>query len=45
LCDVYWRTLVAGGAVILGPQHMDEALAKFNKGYGSAKAFVSEEKV
>ncbi|WP_135076452.1 class II aldolase/adducin family protein [Terasakiella sp. SH-1] len=44
LCDVYWRTLVAGGAVILDQSKMDEALAKFNKGYGSAKAFVDEGK-
>ncbi len=43
LCDVYWRTLVAGGAVVLNEQHMDEALAKFNKGYGSGKAFVTNE--
>lgn len=41
LCDVYWRTLIAGGAVLLDDQKMDEALEKFNKGYGSGKAFVS----
>ncbi|MCZ4281476.1 class II aldolase/adducin family protein [Kiloniella laminariae] len=41
LCDVYWRTLVAGGAVILGKNEMDEALEKFNKGYGSGKAFAN----
>lgn len=41
LCDVYWRTLIAGGAVILDDQKMGEALEKFNKGYGSGKAFVS----
>lgn len=44
LCEVYWRTLIAGGAVILDDQKMDEALAKFNKGYGSGKAFVSDGK-
>ncbi|WP_417455187.1 class II aldolase/adducin family protein [Kiloniella sp.] len=43
LCDVYWRTLVAGGPTILDKNQMDEALEKFNKGYGSAKAFVSSE--
>ncbi len=43
LCDVYWRTLIAGGPVLLSDQQMDEAIAKFNKGYGSAKAFVEEE--
>ncbi|MDV7340583.1 class II aldolase/adducin family protein [Terasakiella sp. A23] len=43
LCDVYWRTMVAGGAVVLGEGHMEEALAKFNKGYGSGKAFVTKE--
>lgn len=41
LCEVYWRTLVAGGAETLSDQEMDEVLAKFNKGYGSGKAFVS----
>ena len=44
LCEVYWRTLIAGGAVILDDQKMDEALAKFNKGYGSGKAFGSDGK-
>ncbi|WP_421780246.1 class II aldolase/adducin family protein [Kiloniella litopenaei] len=43
LCDVYWRTLVAGGPTILNKNQMDEALKKFNKGYGSAKAFVTSE--
>ncbi|MEP3247473.1 MAG: class II aldolase/adducin family protein [Sneathiella sp.] len=44
LCEVYWRTLIAGGGVVLESEQMDEALAKFNKGYGSAQAFQSEEK-
>ncbi|MFD2205892.1 class II aldolase/adducin family protein [Kiloniella antarctica] len=44
LCDVYWRTLVAGGPVILSQDQMDQALAKFNKGYGSGKAFITENK-
>lgn len=42
LCDVYWRTMVAGGAVVLREEQMDEALVKFNKGYGSGKAFLTE---
>ncbi len=44
LCDVYWRTMVAGGAVLLDDQQMDEALTRFNQGYGTGKAFLSEEK-
>ncbi|MEM7653555.1 MAG: class II aldolase/adducin family protein, partial [Pseudomonadota bacterium] len=44
LCDVYWRTLLAGGAVLLDDRQMDEALERFNQGYGSGKAFLSEEK-
>jgi L-fuculose-phosphate aldolase len=40
LCDVYWRTLVAGGAVELSDADMQEALMKFNKGYGTAKQFT-----
>jgi len=43
LCDVYWRTLVAGGAPNLSREHMKEALGKFGKGYGSGKAFISNE--
>ena len=43
LCDVYWRTLIAGGSVILDDQQMDEVLAKFNKGYGTGKAFVPDQ--
>ena len=44
LCDVYWRTLIAGGAVLLDDQQMDEALARFNQGYGTGKAFLTEGK-
>ena len=44
LCDVYWRTLIAGGPNLLDDAQMDEALAKFNKGYGSAKAFSPSDK-
>jgi len=44
LCDVYWRTLLAGGAVLLDDRQMDEALERFNQGYGSGKACLSEEK-
>ena len=39
LCEVYWRTLMVGGAVTLSKENMDEALVKFNKGYGTAKQF------
>ncbi|MCG8492126.1 MAG: class II aldolase/adducin family protein [Sneathiellales bacterium] len=39
LCEVYWRTLMAGGASELSADQMDEALAKFNKGYGVARQF------
>lgn len=42
LCDVYWRTMVAGGAVLIDDRQMDEALARFNQGYGTGKAFLSE---
>lgn len=44
LCDVYWRTLIAGGPVILSQQNMNEAITKFNKGYGTGKAFVTNKK-
>lgn len=42
LCEVYWRTLIAGGGVILEKEQMDEALSKFSKGYGNAQAFQAE---
>lgn len=44
LCNVYWRTLVAGEPVILSAEKMQEAIDKFNKGYGSGKAFIPEKK-
>jgi len=44
LCDVYWRTMIAGGAVLLNDRQMDEALARFGQGYGTGKAFLSDEK-
>lgn len=42
LCDVYWRTLVAGGPTLLSESEMLAAQAKFQKGYGSGKAFSDQ---
>ena len=42
LCEVYWRILSVGEPIILNDPEMQEVLVKFNKGYGSGKAFVSE---
>ena len=39
LADMYWRCLQAGKPVILEAAEMDRVLAKFNKGYGSGRAF------
>lgn len=39
LCDVYWRTLVAGEPVLLSESEMLAAQQKFQKGYGSGQAF------
>ena len=42
LCEVYWRILSVGEPFVLNDSEMQEVLVKFNKGYGSGKAFVSE---
>lgn len=39
LCDVFWKTIIAGGAPLLNEDEIVEALVKFNKGYGTGKAF------
>ena len=44
LCEVYWRILSAGEPFVLNDSEMQEVLVKFNKGYGSSKAFLSKSK-
>ncbi|WP_420548752.1 class II aldolase/adducin family protein [Curvivirga sp.] len=39
LCDVYFRLLCVDNVKLLSDRQMDEALAKFNKGYGVGKSF------
>ncbi|MGO1120551.1 class II aldolase/adducin family protein [Rhodovibrionaceae bacterium A322] len=41
LADMYWRALQMGTPVILNDDEMAEVIEKFNKGYGSGKAFVA----
>ena len=43
LCEVYWRIPIRRRAVRAErPRNAGSSRAKFNKGYGSGKAFVSE---
>ncbi len=40
LYGVYWRTIAAGAPSLLTKPHMDDAISKFGKGYGTGKSFL-----
>lgn len=40
LYDVYWWTIAVGAPSLLTKPHMDDAISKFGKGYGTGKSFL-----